>query len=667
MTLNNTRSPIIACLTPFARFAAATLLLLSMFRLGMVIWQWDRVSAVGMTATIFLQGIRFDLVTLGSLFLFPLTFTPLLCVNRRVLNTYKPVLRWYFSLAFAALTFMEIATPSFINEYDARPNITFFEYLVYPKEIAMTLWAAYKLQLLLAAVLVPLAGWGMQRLLRNSIVAMSPVRLLPAIVSIPVLFVVCGYTIRSTFDHRAVNPSTVAVSDDPMVNDLCLNSTYTVLYAVYEMGGEPAADFRYADMPERQVIDLVRRDMRVDAGAFAVDESPTMHYQQATFPRKRPLNLVILLEESLGAEFVGSLGGLPLTPYLDKLSAQGWWFENLYATGTRSVRGIEAVITGFPPTTARSVVKLGKSQKNFFTIARILSEQGYHTSFIYGGEAQFDNMRRFFMNNGFVESIDEKDYENPVFVGSWGVSDEDLFNRAHREFEALAAQSKPFFSLVFSSSNHSPFQYPDGRIEPYDKEKNTVHNAVKYADYALGHYIEKAKASNYWNNTVFLIVADHNSRVFGDKLVPVEHFHIPALILGGGIAPAVFKPVASQLDLPPTLLSLIGVSSEHPMIGHDLTRPEFQTLPGRAIMQYYGTEAYLRDDDIVIMKKDLPIRQFKYRDGELIETGVNSSLRDEAVANSIWPSLAYQQKLYRMPQQVYSTAAPAPGTTLARK
>lgn len=667
MALKNTRSPIVACLLPFALFAAVALPLLSIFRLGLVVWQWDRVSAAGMTATVLLQGVRFDLVTLGFVFLFPLTFTPLLTVSRRVLNVYKPALRWYLSIAFAALAFMEIATPSFINEYDARPNITFFEYLVYPKEIAMTLWAAYKLQLLLAAVLVPLAGWAMQRLLRNSIAAMAPVRLWPAIASIPVLFIICGYTIRSTFDHRAVNPSTVAVSNDPMVNDLCLNSTYTVLYALNEMGGEPSGDFRYADMPEQQVIDIVRRDMHVDADTFAADEPPTMHYQQATFQRERPLNLVILLQESLGAEFIGSLGGLPLTPHLDKLSTQGWWFKNLYATGTRSVRGIEAVITGFPPTPARSVVKLGKSQKGFFTIARILSERGYHTSFIYGGEAQFDNMRRFFMNNGFDESIDEKDYENPVFVGSWGVSDEDLFNRAHREFQSLAAQSKPFFSLVFSSSNHTPFQYPDGRIERYDAEKNTVHNAVKYADYALGHFIEQAKASNYWDNTVFVIVADHNSRVFGDKLVPVEHFHIPTLILGGTIKPAVFTPVASQLDLPPTLLSLIGVSSEHPMIGHDLTRPEFQTLPGRAIMQYYGTEAYMRDDDIVIMKKDLPIRQFKYQNGELIETGVDSSLLDKAVANSIWPSLAYQDKLYRMPQQAYQVNAPAPGTTLARE
>ncbi len=129
---------------------------------------------------------------------------------------------------------------------------------------------------------------------------------------------------------------------------------------------------------------------------------------------------------------------------------------------------------------------------------------------------------------------------NPVFTGSWGVSDEDLFNRAHEEFSA--PHERPFFSLVFTSSNHSPFEFPDGRIDLYDGEKNTVNNAVKYADYALGQFIRSAKQSNYWEDTVFLIVADHNSRVYGSEVIPIERFHIPGLILGGSISPCDFQP-----------------------------------------------------------------------------------------------------------------------------
>lgn len=125
-------------------------------------------------------------------------------------------------------------------------------------------------------------------------------------------------------------------------------------------------------------------------------EIPTLIEQKATVRRERPLNLVIILEESLGATFVESLGGVPVTPELEKLKQEGWWFEQLYATGTRSVRGIEAVTTGFMPTPAQAVVKLALAQRNFATLASILDGAGYESEFIYGGEGHFDNMRGFF-------------------------------------------------------------------------------------------------------------------------------------------------------------------------------------------------------------------------------------------------------------------------------
>jgi len=244
---------------------------------------------------------------------------------------------------------------------------------------------------------------------------------------------------------------------------------------------------------------------------------------------------------------------------------------------------------------------------------------------------------------------------NPVFRGSWGVADEDLFNRADEEFSK--PRTRPFFSLVFSTSNHSPYEYPDGRIEPYDAEPHTVNNAVKYADYALGEFFDRARTKPYWNDTVFLVVADHNSRVFGAELVPVEHFHIPGLILGGGIEPAVYEPVASQIDLPPTLLSLIGVSAEHPMIGHDLTRPEFASWPGRAIMQYGDTQAYMLGHEVAVLRKDLPPAVFRYDGGTtLTPLPDDPALVETALAHATWTSVTYEQHRYRLPDGVAGSA-----------
>jgi phosphoglycerol transferase MdoB-like AlkP superfamily enzyme len=632
---------------PILMYALMLVGFLTMSRILLVIWQWDRVSAVKMLLPVFVQGLRFDLVLVGITCVIPVLLFPLLTSTQRMLPVWRTFLRFYLPIMLLLAIFMELATPSFINQFDSRPNGLFFEYLNHPKEVSAMLWAAYRLPIIFAALFITTAGYFLMSRYREYSATISRPGVALSLLITPILLIVCLGLVRSTLDHRPVNPSTVATSRDPLVNELALSSAYTALYALYEKRHESVGGFRYGEIADADVIAEVRARMQIPEQEFVTGQSPTMHFQRSQQPATKPKNLVVIVEESLGAEFVGSLGGLDLTPNLDALAADGMWFENLYATGTRSVRGLEAIISGFTPTAARSVVKLPKSQRNFFTLAGLLAQQGYDTSFIYGGEAQFDNMRRFFINNGFERVIDENDYDDPVFTGSWGVSDEDLFSRANAEFSGV--HDKPFFSLVFTSSNHSPFQFPDGRIQLFDDDKNTVNNAVKYADYALGQFFNTARNSEYWQDTVFLVVADHNSRVYGSELVPVQRFHIPGVILGGPVSAAVFEPVASQIDLAPTLLSLIGIASEHPMIGHDLTRPEAQQAPGRAIMQFNGTQAYMLGDQVAVMQKDLPAQQYIYKDGRLSETtAYNPKLERMALAHAAWSSMAYEKSLYRL-------------------
>src|SRR5690606_22170401 len=144
-----------------------------------------------------------------------------------------------------------------------------------------------------------------------------------------------------------------------------------------------------------------------------------------------------------------------------------------------------------------------------------------------------------------------------------------------------APAESPSFVLAFSVTNHSPWEYPEGRITPQG-DPASVENTVRYADWAIGQFFDRAKQSGYWDNTIFLIAADHDARVGGASLVPLRHFHIPALILGGTINPRRDDRLISQIDLPPTLLSLAGLACEHPMIGRDLTRSD----GSRAMMQY---------------------------------------------------------------------------------
>lgn len=627
------------------------LLLLSLTRLGLVIWKWERVQATGALAQILLQGVRVDVIQLGLLAIVPLLLAPVLA-TRGFFNVWRRFTFCWVLLSLVLLVFLEAATPGFILEYDVRPNRIFVEYLKYPHEVFGMLWQGFKTELIFGLVMTLVAFVLVAKLLKPWRKAEPRWSNLALWIVWPLLFALTALSIRSSLGHRPANPALFAITQDSMVNSLVLNSTYSVMYAAYSLQHEAKSSQIYGKLPREKVLALT--------GAKDSD-IPTLTTLQPFTQTDKPYNLVILLQESLGAGFVASLGGKPVTPNLEKLKAEGIWFTQMYATGTRSVRGIEAVVTGFQPTPADSTVKLDLSQKNFFTLASLLSKQGYLTEFIYGGESHFDNMRGFFMGNGFQQITDQPDFKNPVFVASWGASDEDLLNKTHEQLLAHHASGKPFFTLAFSSSNHAPFEFPDGRITLYEQPKATDNNAVKYADYAIGEFIKKAKASPYWKDTVFLIVADHDIRVRGDTLVPIEHFHIPALILGGPIQPQTIDAIASQIDLPVTMLSLMGVQAQHPMTGHDLSHLD-AAYRGRAMMQYnynFGwmeqTGASASENEVVVLRegKAPAFGHFDIASKQLHNAAAPAdaqALAERALANSLLPALLYQEQRYRLPE-----------------
>ncbi len=426
-TLQNRKqpNPVSQSYAPILKFAAALLLALSLARIALIAAQWARVDAVDGLFYVLIQGLRFDLIVVCAIALPAAILSPFLCHKKK----WQAALRVYLVLAFALAIFMEAATPTFIAEYDLRPNILFVEYLKYPREVASMLLGGYKLDLFLGLSAVLLLTWTFYRYLLPSTGTRARPGLLSSVSATVLVVVICSLGIRSSIGHRPANPAKVAFSQDLLVNDLSLSSLYSVMYAIYSAGRHETSVKAYGKMPEALAVKHVREDMALPENLFVSDELPTLHRPALLRPDSmetgdKPLNLVIILEESLGAEFVGALGGVPVTPELDALSTEGIWFNNLYATGTRSVRGIEAVVTGFTPTPARSVVKLPKSQSGFFTIAELLRREGYDTSFLYGGEAHFDNMRQFFVGNGFQRIIEEKDFVNPEFRGSWASATE---------------------------------------------------------------------------------------------------------------------------------------------------------------------------------------------------------------------------------------------------
>lgn len=639
-------------LGPMFPIVAAALLMLCILllsRLGLSLWHFSRVNDANGWLPILFSGLRIDIATISIYFVLPSIATFFFSGKHFIGVAWSYFVRVWIVLGVVIIVFMETLTPAFIIEYDLRPNRLFIEYLSYPKEILSMLMTGYKAELaisIIVSVITLVLSWNWSGGVSSHLY--YPKWYWRPMIAIIVLLV-ATMGARSTLGHRPLNPAMVAFSSDPLINDLVLNSAYSAAFAAKQMGSEASAFDYYPNMDKAEIISEIRSSMNVKNSAFIKGYQPSLAYHQASFKGKKK-NIVILLLESHGALYVSSLGGLNISPNLDKLYKEGWAFKRMYATGTRSVRGIEAVTTGFSPTPARSVVKLAKSQTNFFSIASLLKMQQYHTQFIYGGESHFDNMKSFFLGNGFVDMQDFNTFEKPEYVGSWGASDEDLYVKAHRQLSQSNQRDKPIFSLIFSSSNHTPFEYPDNKIEPYNSPKDTVENAVKYADFALGKFIARAKQSDYWQDTVFAVIADHDARTFGASPMPIEHFQIPAIIFGGGIEPRIDNRLVSQIDLPPTLLSMAGVSSHNPMIGHDLTK-EVPRDKQRAIMQRDKNFAWMNaDNEVMILQPGIGISTYQYnaKAKATVEKTVHQALIKRAHANALWGSLAFSENFYSL-------------------
>ncbi|HAO92261.1 MAG TPA: hypothetical protein DCQ86_07930, partial [Succinivibrio sp.] len=228
----------------------------------------------------------------------------------------------------------------------------------------------------------------------------------------------------------------------PLANTIPYNSLFNIFYELRHLGEDDVNGNQiYAFATENEVLDNLQY-LSARTVPTLTKECPI---NQIIAPSIKPLqkrNIVIVLMESFGARYVKSLGGDDIAPNFEKLKEQGWFFERMYAAGHRSVRGIEAVTASMPISPLPSIVKL-TAQNELTTIFSVYKKLGYNTSFIYGGESHFDNMRRYFFGNGVDHITEQKDYKNPKFVSSWGVSDEDLFERANKNFVEFSKEGKP--------------------------------------------------------------------------------------------------------------------------------------------------------------------------------------------------------------------------------
>jgi len=358
-------------------------------------------------------------------------------------------------------------------------------------------------------------------------------------------------------------------------------------------------------------------------------------------------NVIMVGVESLAASFMQRFGGAPnITPHLDELANNSLFFSNIYATGTRTVRGLEALTLSIPPTPGASIVRRNNNE-NLFSIGKVFRDRNYETKFIYGGYGMFDNMNAFFAGNGY-EIVDRTNFvkDEYIMANIWGVDDESLFNKVLKESDKSYRLEKKFFNFVMTTSNHRPFTYPEGRIDI--PSHTSREGAVKYTDYAIGKFLKDAQKKPWFHNTIFVIVADHGVGGRGTMEIPMEQYHIPFFIYAPGIVrPQVVDRLASQIDVDPTVLSILNFSYDSKFFGKNIL--EMKPEEERAILGTYSSLGYFAKGTLVTLGLNKSIGYNTYDPKTLkFSKGAKEDLeiRDSAISYYQHASYLWKNGLY---------------------
>ncbi len=625
---------------PLAVLALIVCLLSLVTRVVLLIKSWPNLELNPLNfAGIFIIGFFYDLVVC-SFFAIPVA---LYCWLMKDSWYRKSVQRIPLFLFFFIIIFILVLNAGgeiiFWDEFGVRYNFIAVDYLIYTTEVLENIWESYNIPLIGAAVVLATAA--ILFLIRKKLTASQLISMRftkrSLFFLLFILVPVAGYFL--------VNNRFKNTSNNNYVNELGGNGIYEFGAAYWN--NEIDYNRFYAVRNDTANFNILRNMLQAPNASFSTNPLSIERQIKNDSPQHK-WNIVLISVESLSGDYMKRFGGKEnITPYLDSLIPYSLFFDNFYASGTRTVRGLEALSLAIPPTPGQSIVRR-PGNEDMFTMGNVLKTKGYEVNFIYGGNSFFDNMGKFFSGNSYTV-LDKRDIPDSLvhLTTAWGIDDEAAFNYTLQQCSRSFNQGKLFFNHIMTISNHRPYVYPEGRID-IPPSTQSIQGAVKYTDYAINKFLTDAKKMPWFNNTVFVIVADHCAKSAGKTDLPVNRYHIPCLIY----APALIKPVieqrlTSQIDLAPTLLGMLNLDYTSNFLGYDI----YHTAPGRerAFISTYQDMGYIKDGKLVILSPQQKVKMYKpdFLTGTAGLIPNSDSLINEAIAWYQGASYLFKNGKYR--------------------
>jgi phosphoglycerol transferase MdoB-like AlkP superfamily enzyme len=611
-------------------FLKGFLLLSLVLRVAFFIWQYSDVSfnPVYIIRTL-VTGLFFDL-GVSSFFVFPALLYTFLLPNRFVGSVADKIITYiFFTLTVIILVFTFFAEITFWEEFRTRFNFIAVDYLIYTHEVVSNIQESYPLPLLIGGVVLITATLLFVLIKKdvfrdtfsNTISFRQKTAALVSCIAVMAFFIAFIKNTDAEWSSNRYN------------NEISKAGIYS-FFAEFRNNRMDYADF-YTTIPNKKAFQLARANVKQYGNRLEMNPFSIERDINSTAVKEQKPNVVFILMESMSASFMKEFGNdKGITPNMDALAQNSILFSNLYATGTRTVRGMEAVTLCIPPTPGQSIVKRPDNH-GLYTVSTVFKDRNYDNGFFYGGDGYFDNMNSYFGGNGFtiydrghgsVLSDDIKTTRHHIedsevtFENAWGICDEDIYKKMLEVADSHYREGKPFFNFVMTTSNHRPYTYPAGKIDiPSGTGRD---GAVKYADYALGKMLAEARTKPWFKNTVFVIIADHCASSAGKDEIDVANYHIPAFIYNlPDAANQKISKQCSQIDLFPTLFSLLHWDYKSNFFGKDVLANDFSN---RALMGTYRKLTLMKDDKVMILSDQKKQNFYNY-------TISNNSLKPKAM------------------------------------
>lgn len=616
----------------FVIFAAISFIIRTVF---LVITAKEIDLSLPLILEIYLVGLFFDFLALLYISLVPLLYYTL--VPQKFFNSkpHQSALKIFYFIFLFIITFSAFSEWFFFEEFQTRFNFIAVDYLIYTQEVIGNIVESYPMGKLISAILMICTIIFI--FTYKKIVTQKHENFSARLKNFSAVLVI------SLIAFFAVDSSKLSkISENNYAKEIMEDGIYQ-LFSAYRNN-----QIDYEQLYINRDIKTSLHELRSKISAqeprskFLNDEDISRQIFAANSGGEKKYNVIFVIIESLSAEFLTAFGSQEnITPNLDNFAKNGLFFTNLKATGTRTVRGLEALSLSVPPTPGNSIVRR-QNNENLFNISSPLKERGYEAKFLYGGFGYFDNMNYFFENNGFeIVDRDKFSKEEISFANVWGVADEDLFDKTISEADKSFAAGKPFLNFVMTTSNHRPFTYPSGKI---DIEPKTGRNgAVKYTDYAIGKLIEKSRNKPWFSNTIFVFVADHCAGSAGNTDLPLWRYQIPAIFYAPSIIkPQIFDKNISQIDLAPTLFGLMNLSYKSKFFGVDVLNNK-KTLNHHAFVSTYSDVGYFKNEKLYLLKPKKEVKVFNVKFKNFGWNGSSEELTKDYEAEELEEVISYYE------------------------